>query len=1104
MTPVAKSTGSIARNTLLKIAVRVALVIIVMTMIAYYHVVSVITEQSVEQLDKYITERGQRDSVIFQLAEDNHARLKEEVFTRLATYGNQDPKERFDKIFTRFPDGVIRNRLEGFDGTKEAFAYIGTQANIDAALRRQLLTYLDLSNQYGPAWHHRLQNVYFTTPDNILVGYWPQVPDWAHGTSADYYMPDEEFIWVADKKHNPSRETVWTGLFYDKPSGAWMVSVETPLDLDGHHIGTIGHDILLNELLDRTINDHLKGAYNFIFRNDGRLIAHPTKLDDIKQTAGYYDINKSGDQQLRGIHDLVLQNQAKSIVEDPIHDVYLAVTQIKQPGWFFVTVYPKDLITAPAFETAQIILLLGVASLLLELLIMFWILRDSVARPLKSLVTAVNRFGDGEKDIQIDVSNDDEIGSLAQTFNTMTRTIAKHNHQLEHERNLSEQILEKAGALMVVMDNSGKVIRFNQACEQATGYTSEEVEGKMVWDLLLREEDIEPVKKVFNNLVTSSLPSHKENYWVTKSGKHILIAWSNSITTDSNDKVNSVIALGQDITGQRMIEQAINLQAQVIDQIHDSVVSTDLNGNITSWNKGAERMFGYSKEEIIGKPIATVYPEDKQAFLIEHVIAPLKRKGTHEVEVNMLNKDGNIFCGHLSLSMLLDNTGEAYGMIGYTMDITEKYNMELELKQLNEELEIRVEERTQQLKESITAVNKENDERKRAEQSLIIAKEEAIHANKLKSEFLGRMSHELRTPMNAIIGFGQLISLEKISPKVATYIKEVNDASNHLLGLIDEVLELSTIEAGKIKMNIRNYRLSDIIDESISLVTSDANNRNITIINSLASDNQINISIDKLRFKEIILNLLSNAIKYINEGGKISIRCEDPGKDKICLEVSDDGPGIAKEQQETLFEPFNRLGAEYSEVEGTGIGLTISKQLIENMGGKIGVISEPGNGTTFWLECPLATGEDQGLSEDIRNDNKTSRTNLEKVILYVEDNPANMKLIEEVFAKDPQIKLLKATNAEDGLELARENTPDIIILDLNLPGMDGYEALAKLRKTENTKHTPAFALSAAAMPRDVERGLLAGFERYLTKPIRITDLREAVNKTLSTNKSHLN
>ncbi len=1104
MTPVAKSTGSIARNTLVKIAMRVALVIIVMTMIAYYHVVSVITEQSVEQLDKYITERGHRDSAIFQLAEDNHARLKEEVFTRLARYGNQDPKERFDKIFTRFPDGVIRNRLEGFDGTKEAFAYIGTQAKIDADLRRQLLIYLDLSNQYGPAWHHRLQNVYFTTPDNILVGYWPQVPDWAHGTSADYYMPDEEFIWVVDKKHNPSRKTVWTGLFYDKPSGAWMVSVETPLDLNEKHIGSVGHDILLNELLERTINDNLKGAYNFIFRNDGRLIAHPNKMDVIKKAAGYYDLNTSKDSQLKDIYDLVMQNQGKSIIEDSNQAAYLAVTQIKQPGWHFVTVYPKQLITAPAFETAQIILILGVASLLLELLIMFWILRDSVAGPLNSLVTAVDRFSDGEEHVQLNITSDDEIGILGKTFNAMTSTIAGHNQKLEQERNLSEQILEKAGALMVVMDNQGKVIRFNQACEQATGYSSEEIEGKMVWDFLLREEEIEPVKNVFNNLVTSSLPSQKENYWVTKDGEDILISWSNTITTDSNGNISSVIALGQDITGQRMLEQAINLQAQVIDQIHDSVVSTDLDGYITSWNKGAESMFGFSKTEMIGKHISIVYPKDKQEFLATDVIAPLKQKGTHEIEVTMLNKSGNTFCGHLSLSMLLDDTGKAYGMIGYTMDITEKYNVELELKQLNEELELRVEERTQQLKESITAVNKENDERKRAEQSLIIAKEEAIHANKLKSEFLGRMSHELRTPMNAIIGFGQLISLEKISPKVAAYIKEVNDASNHLLGLIDEVLELSTIEAGKIKINIRSYHLCDIIDESISLVTSDANKRSITIINSLASDNQINVSVDKLRFKEIILNLLSNAIKYINEGGKISIRCEAAGKDKICLEVSDDGPGIAKEKQETLFEPFNRLGAEYSEVEGTGIGLTISKQLIENMGGKIGVISEPGNGTTFWLECPLATGEDQDLSDDIRNDNKTSRTNVQRVILYVEDNPANMKLIEEVFAKDPKIKLLKATNAEDGLQLARQNTPDIIILDLNLPGMDGYEALAKLRKTENTKHTPAFALSAAAMPRDVERGLHAGFERYLTKPIRITDLREAVNKTLSSNTSHLN
>ena len=257
-----KVKSPLANKVLTNIAVRVAIVIAIMTGVAYYHVVSNFEEESIVQLEKYIVERTQRERAIFKLAEDNHVVLKRELVERLQALGDRDPVEAFNSKIQAFPDGTFRTRLEGFDGTRQAFAFIGKPVDITADLRRRVLTFLELSEQYGDAWHHRLQNVYFSAPENFFAGYWPEVPDWAHSLPADMVLSDEEYVWVADKEHNPSRESVWTGLFYDIGSNAWMVSVETPVDIGDQQIATIGHDITLNELMTRTIGDTRTVAAN--------------------------------------------------------------------------------------------------------------------------------------------------------------------------------------------------------------------------------------------------------------------------------------------------------------------------------------------------------------------------------------------------------------------------------------------------------------------------------------------------------------------------------------------------------------------------------------------------------------------------------------------------------------------------------------------------------------------------------------------------------------------------------------------------------------------------------------------------------------------------
>ncbi len=439
----ARFKNSIAQKTLLKMGARIAVVIIITTAIGYFHMVTNLKEQALGHLEKYVLERGQREEAVFTLAENNHSIFKNEILKSLKELGPLDPLETFDRLFVRHKDGITRNRSEIFDGTRQAGVYIDKRLEINADIRRRVLTFYNLCNSYGPAWHNRFQDTYITTPENIMVIYWPEIPGWCQDATADLYMPDEEYVWVAGKKHNPQRQTVWTGLFYDYVAKVWMVSCETPVDMDARHIGTIGHDITLNELVDRTVKDHLKGAYNIIFRNDGRLIVHPDRMKEIQHKEGYFDIEESGDQHLKDILHIVRKAQAGEVVVDnKRHEEYLAITRIKGPGWYFLTVFPESIIEDRAFGTARVILLLGLISLLIEVCILFFILRNQISLPLKEFMHATDNIASGDLDIQLDEKRTDELGRLAKSFSHMRSSIRNKINELENHKEQLEDIVK--------------------------------------------------------------------------------------------------------------------------------------------------------------------------------------------------------------------------------------------------------------------------------------------------------------------------------------------------------------------------------------------------------------------------------------------------------------------------------------------------------------------------------------------------------------------------------------------------------------------------------------------------------------------------------------
>jgi len=440
---------SLTRTTLIQMGIRIAIVIFVVTLLSYWHVMSNFESQIVEQLKKYIVERGHRDSALFKLAEDNLALFKKEFLARLKAVENEDFSERFEQLFAKQADGTTRLRPEFFHGIKQdngaiikdMTAFIPQSVTITPEFIRQHLVAYDIVSTYGPAWSNRFSDLYTTTPTNTVTAYFPNVA-WGLKAPSDLDITKEEYVYVADIIHNPTRKTVWTGTFYDIVSKEWMASCETPIDIKGEHIMTVGIDILLNELLERTISDHIDGAYNIIFRKDGRLIAHPEKMTDIQQKAGLFDILHSEDHSLNRIFQRVKERDSKQLViDDNEGHQYLAVTKIQGPDWYFVTVYPKSLLADFAFETAAFIFILGLISLLIEITVLFFVLRQQVAKPLNELISVTEQITNGNFETHLEVTRQDELGHLARAFNTMSYEVQTREESLRKANQLKDEFL---------------------------------------------------------------------------------------------------------------------------------------------------------------------------------------------------------------------------------------------------------------------------------------------------------------------------------------------------------------------------------------------------------------------------------------------------------------------------------------------------------------------------------------------------------------------------------------------------------------------------------------------------------------------------------------
>ncbi len=533
-----------------------------------------------------------------------------------------------------------------------------------------------------------------------------------------------------------------------------------------------------------------------------------------------------------------------------------------------------------------------------------------------------------------------------------------------------------------------------------------------------------------------------------------------------------IITIVRDITQQKEAERQLRQREEyfrsLIENGGDIIGIIDSAGVIRYDSPSVERVLGYQPRELAGRSVFKyLHPDDvpRTRTMLEDVLES-PGEGVH-VDFQFRHADGSYrLLEAVGKPLLID--GQLEGVVINARDVTQRKLQEQALQRAMREAED--------------------------------ARQAADRANQAKSDFLSRMSHELRTPMNSILGFAQLMARKELAPDQRRAVDHILKAGRHLLNLINEVLDITRIESNREQFSIEPVQVRPLLQETINLIRPLGAQYGVRVESSLVLGKDFHVNVDRQRLMQVLLNLLSNAVKYNRPGGLVGVSCIEPeGRPgRLSIRVHDTGYGIAPEKQARLFTPFDRLGAEHSEVEGTGLGLALSKRLVDAMGGTLHVESTANTGSTFSVELPMVDSpmeslmEAPGISERAAGDGP-GRT---ATVLYIEDNLANLSLIETILAGRPEITLMSALQGQLGLELAWQHTPDLILLDLHLPDVSGDDVLRKLRGDARTSSTPVVVISADATTVRAQRLMEAGADAYVTKPLDIDDFMETVDRLL--------
>jgi PAS domain S-box-containing protein len=659
---------------------------------------------------------------------------------------------------------------------------------------------------------------------------------------------------------------------------------------------------------------------------------------------------------------------------------------------------------------------------------------------------------------------------------------------------LQNAIFNSANFSSIATDAKGVIQIFNVGAERMLGYAAGDVLNKITpADISDPQEVIARAKALSVELATPITPGFEalvfkasrgiediyELTYIRKDGSRFPAVVSVTALRDAQNAIIGYLLIGTDNTARKQVEEERKkLDQRLRDQQFytrslfesniDALMTTDPLGIITDVNKQMEALTDCTRDELIGAPFKDCFTDPERAEAAIKLVLSEKKVTNYELTASA--RDGKKTVVSYNATTFYDRERRLQGVFAAARDVTERKRFEQVLQQSNADLES--------------------------------AKSAAEKANLAKSDFLSSMSHELRSPLNAILGFAQLMESATPSPSAsqAESIAQILQAGWHLLKLINEILDLAVIESGKVSLSPESVSLPEVMSECQAMMEPLAQQHGIRMtFPQFDDEHSCFVKADRTRLKQIIINLLSNAIKYNQEQGTVVVDCTVSAPQRIRIRVADTGAGLPPEKLAQLFQPFNRLGQEAGGEAGTGIGLVVTKRLVELMEGVMGVESTVGVGSVFWCELISAAAPQLNIQSGEAEATVRPRfPNLaqRRTLLYVEDNPANMKLVEQLIARCPDIQLLTAVNGTLGIQIARSAHPDLILMDVNLPGLSGIEAFKILRGDPATAHIPVVALSANAMPRDIAIGLELGFFRYLTKPIKVKEFMDTLNEAL--------